>query len=85
MTTRLLALDLDGTLLEAATGRPHERDARAVRAAIAAGVRVTLVTGRLYSGTRGTAEALGLRESWPAPTGVTSWRRAITRRWCTWA
>jgi hypothetical protein len=56
---RLLAVDLDGTLLDL-QGRPHERDVRALRAAMAAGVRVSIVTGRLYSGTRATVEHLGL-------------------------
>jgi Cof subfamily protein (haloacid dehalogenase superfamily) len=55
----LLAVDLDGTLLDR-SGRPHPRDARALRAAVKAGVRVSIVTGRLYSGTRMFAEAIGL-------------------------
>lgn len=60
MSAKLLAVDLDGTLLDP-QGRPHERDVRAMRAAIAEGVRVSIVTGRLYSGTRPTAEVVGLR------------------------
>jgi hydroxymethylpyrimidine pyrophosphatase-like HAD family hydrolase len=62
MTTSrsLLAIDLDGTLLDA-SGRPHARDVRAVQAALAAGVSVSIVTGRLYSGSRAAAEVLGLR------------------------
>ena len=62
MTTarRLLAIDLDGTLLDG-SGTPHARDVRAVRAALAAGVSVSIVTGRLYSGSRAAAEALGLQ------------------------
>jgi hydroxymethylpyrimidine pyrophosphatase-like HAD family hydrolase len=59
MRPALLALDLDGTLLDT-RGRPHEHDVRAVRAALTAGVSVTIVTGRLYSGTRAAAAALGL-------------------------
>ena len=59
MRRHLLAIDLDGTLLDI-TGRPHERDVRAVHAARAAGVSVTIATGRLYSGTRAAAAALGL-------------------------
>ena len=56
---KLLAVDLDGTLL-GTTGRPHDRDVRALRAAVAAGVRVSIVTGRLYSGSREFVELLGL-------------------------
>jgi Cof subfamily protein (haloacid dehalogenase superfamily) len=59
MQPSLLALDLDGTLLDT-SGRPHEQDVRAVRAALVAGVSVTIVTGRLYQGTRASAAALGL-------------------------
>ncbi|MDP9002449.1 MAG: HAD hydrolase family protein, partial [Myxococcota bacterium] len=62
MTPKLLAVDLDGTLLDV-RGQPHARDLRALRAVIAAGVRVSIITGRLYSGTRPMAELLGLR--WP--------------------
>ena len=57
---RLLAVDLDGTLLDP-RGQPHAVDVRAVRCALAAGVRVCIVTGRLYSGTRTIAEVLGVR------------------------
>ncbi len=57
---RLIAVDLDGTLLDAA-GEPHERDVAALQAALQAGVRVSIVTGRLYSGTRSVAQRLGLR------------------------
>jgi hydroxymethylpyrimidine pyrophosphatase-like HAD family hydrolase len=59
---RLLAVDLDGTLLDA-NGVPHARDVRAVRAALADGVAVSIVTGRLYSGSRAAAEALGLQSA----------------------
>jgi Cof subfamily protein (haloacid dehalogenase superfamily) len=59
-TPKLLAVDLDGTLLDP-QGRPHPRDVRAIRAAVAAGVPVSIVTGRLYSGTRAVVELLGLR------------------------
>jgi HAD superfamily hydrolase (TIGR01484 family) len=56
---KLLAVDLDGTLLDA-RGRPHPRDLEAVRAALAEGVRVSIITGRLYSGTRSSATAAGI-------------------------
>jgi HAD superfamily hydrolase (TIGR01484 family) len=59
---KLLAVDLDGTLLDP-SGRPHAEDVRAIRAALAAGVRVTIVTGRLYSGSRATVETLGLESA----------------------
>lgn len=56
---KLLAVDLDGTLLDS-SGCPHEADVRAIHAALAAGVHVSIVTGRLYSGTRASAEILRL-------------------------
>jgi Cof subfamily protein (haloacid dehalogenase superfamily) len=56
----LLAVDLDGTLLDS-SGEPHVRDVAAIRAAMAAGVRVTIVTGRLYSGTRAYVQQLALQ------------------------
>lgn len=56
---RLLALDLDGTLVRA-DGLVDERDARSIRAAVAAGVTVTIATGRLGGGALPTARALGL-------------------------
>lgn len=59
MKYKLLAVDLDGTLLDG-RGHPHPADVRALRAASAIGVHVTIVTGRLYSGTRSAAEILGL-------------------------
>jgi Cof subfamily protein (haloacid dehalogenase superfamily) len=56
---KLLAVDLDGTLLDP-RGIPHEADVRALRALARTGVPVTILTGRLYSGTRAAAEAIGL-------------------------
>jgi hydroxymethylpyrimidine pyrophosphatase-like HAD family hydrolase len=58
-TPKLLAVDLDGTLLDG-SGRPHERDLRALRAALAEGVRVSIITGRLYSGTRPSVTQAGI-------------------------
>jgi hydroxymethylpyrimidine pyrophosphatase-like HAD family hydrolase len=58
---KLLAVDLDGTLLDSKTGLPHPSDLAALRALDASGVAVSIVTGRLYSGTRPSAEAIGLR------------------------
>jgi Cof subfamily protein (haloacid dehalogenase superfamily) len=55
----LLAVDLDGTLLDP-RGNPHAKDIRALRAASKAGVKVSILTGRLYSGTRATVEVLDL-------------------------
>ena len=55
----LLAVDLDGTLLDPG-GEPHARDVAALRAAMAEGVRVTIITGRLYSGSRRFVRQLDL-------------------------
>ncbi|MBK6692385.1 MAG: HAD-IIB family hydrolase [Myxococcales bacterium] len=58
-TPGLLAVDLDGTLLDG-NGQPHASDLHAMRALSRTGVPITIITGRLYSGTRPTAVALGL-------------------------
>lgn len=55
----MLALDLDGTLLR----RDHsvdERDVAAIAELRRAGVTVTIVTGRLHSGSVGAARACGI-------------------------
>ncbi|MFI9505176.1 HAD hydrolase family protein [Nocardia sp. NPDC052566] len=58
---RLIALDVDGTLLQ--TGYPvSERVADAVRAAVAAGVHVVVTTGRTLLTTRPVLIELGLVE-----------------------
>ena len=56
---KLLALDLDGTLLNHA-GAANDADVAAVRKLRARGIKVTILTGRLYSGTRESAELLGI-------------------------
>jgi Cof subfamily protein (haloacid dehalogenase superfamily) len=57
--TKLIALDLDGTLLGGGD-RLDPRDVAAIAHARAEGVIVTIATGRLISGTLPTARALGL-------------------------
>jgi Cof subfamily protein (haloacid dehalogenase superfamily) len=59
MRYRLLALDLDGTLLRR-DGTVDERDIAAVAEAQAAGITVTIVTGRLHSGATGAARACAI-------------------------
>ena len=59
MSYRLIAIDLDGTLLQR-DGTIHARDLDAIARVRKAGVNVTLCTGRLYSGSRHVAELLGL-------------------------
>lgn len=56
---KLLALDLDGTLLDHA-GKANEGDVDAIRTLMGAGITVTILTGRLFSGTRPSAELLGI-------------------------
>ena len=53
----MLATDLDGTLLDR-SGAIHERDRRAIAELQRRGVAVTIVTGRMYSGTRDVARSL---------------------------
>jgi Cof subfamily protein (haloacid dehalogenase superfamily) len=59
MSIRLLALDLDGTLLNS-RGELSERNLEAIAAARSAGVRVALVTGRRFRDARPLALQLGL-------------------------
>jgi len=56
---RLVALDLDGTLL-GPNLEVHPRDREAIAAAQAAGVHVTLATGRAFPPTREFARDLGI-------------------------
>jgi Cof subfamily protein (haloacid dehalogenase superfamily) len=59
MAIRLVALDLDGTLLDS-HGRLSSRNRAAIDAARARGVSVTLVTGRRFRDARPLALELGL-------------------------
>ena len=60
MSIRLLAIDLDGTLVNHQL-EMHPRDVAAVKAATAAGVTVVLATGRMFKSSLRYAEPLGLR------------------------
>lgn len=59
MPIRLLALDIDGTLLDS-QGRIPDDNRRAIAAALDLGIEVALVTGRAYHFARPVAERLGL-------------------------
>lgn len=61
MTFRLLALDVDGTLVDRSL-KLSPRTRRAVARAIDAGVHVTLASGRLYHQVEVFARELGIRE-----------------------
>lgn len=56
---RLIALDLDGTLLNSAL-KVSDRNAEAVRRAIAAGAQIVLATSRWYLLAKRTADRLGI-------------------------
>ncbi len=58
---RLLALDIDDTLLDSRGRLPAENKAAIARAADA-GVTVTISTGRAYAGAKAICEAIGLPE-----------------------
>jgi HAD superfamily hydrolase (TIGR01484 family) len=60
MAYRLLAVDLDGTLLRRSDGRVDDRDAAAIHELRRAGVTVTINTGRLHSGSVEAARACGI-------------------------
>lgn len=59
MSIRLLAIDLDGTLVNHQL-EMNPRDVAAVKAASAAGVTVVLATGRMFKSSMRYAEPLGL-------------------------
>lgn len=65
----MLVLDLDGTALTRA-GDVHPHDIAAAHALRDAGVHVTIATGRLASGTRPAAKALGVRGSFAVMNGT---------------
>ena len=56
---KLLAIDLDGTLLDR-EGEAKDVDVQAIKKLKARGIKVTILTGRLFSGTRPSAELLGI-------------------------
>lgn len=62
MAYRLLAVDLDGTLLRG-DGSVDARDVAAIRELRQAGVTVTIITGRLHSGALEAAHACDIRET----------------------
>jgi len=57
MSIRLIALDIDGTLLDSRMEVPED-NARAIGEAAARGMEIVLVTGRRFDFARGVAEAL---------------------------
>jgi hypothetical protein len=57
---RLIALDLDGTLMEPGENEIHPMVRDTIRRTVKSGVTVTLATGRPYSFTRPVAAELGL-------------------------
>ncbi len=78
---RLLALDLDGTLLR----RDHSvspKDHGAIREAIRSGVHVAICTGRVSTGAVETARALGLETTMIcADGGVLACPTTAAKRW----
>ncbi len=58
MTVRLIAIDIDGTLLDS-SGRLPDANRQAIHAAVTRGVEVVLATGRTFHHARPIAEQLG--------------------------
>lgn len=75
MSIRLIAIDLDGTLLDRDLNYTQE-SREAIAAAIQAGVTVTLATGRMYQSAAPWAEIFGLSEG---PLVV--YNGALVRNW----
>jgi Cof subfamily protein (haloacid dehalogenase superfamily) len=65
---RLVAIDMDGTLLPTLTSEVSERNARALRAAQEAGIAVAIATGRRSAYTRPLLSGLRLRADTPLIT-----------------
>src|ERR1700677_1320319 len=65
---RLVAIDMDGTLLPTFAQKVGERSAQALRAAQEAGVTVAIATGRRTNYTAPLLEGLGLRADTPLIT-----------------
>lgn len=75
---RLIALDVDGTLLDS-SGRISPRTKAAVCAAAAAGCIVVLATGRRYRTAQPIAEALGCCPVLVCSQGATIWHHGELR------
>lgn len=73
---RLVAIDMDGTLLPTLSTEVSRRNAQALRAAQAAGVTVAIATGRRAAYTAPLLETLGLRADTPLITS----NGAVVRR-----
>ena len=58
MTVRLIAIDIDGTLLDS-SGRLPDANRQAIHAAVSRGVEVVLATGRTFHHARPIAGQLG--------------------------
>ena len=65
---RLVAIDMDGTLLPTLSTRVSPRNAQALRAAQQAGITVAIATGRRAAYTAPLLEGLGLRADTPLIT-----------------
>jgi hydroxymethylpyrimidine pyrophosphatase-like HAD family hydrolase len=59
LNLRLLAVDLDGTLVDR-SGKVHPRDREAIERLARRGIPTTILTGRLFSGTRHIAAQIGV-------------------------
>jgi Cof subfamily protein (haloacid dehalogenase superfamily) len=73
---RLVAIDMDGTLLASFAHKVSDRAARALRAAQAAGITVVIATGRRVAYTAPLLNGLELRDDTPLITS----NGAVTRR-----
>lgn len=57
---KLIALDMDETLIPSSTEEVSEANARAIAAAQKAGIPVTIATGRIYTYTKNTVDELNI-------------------------
>jgi Cof subfamily protein (haloacid dehalogenase superfamily) len=62
MAIRLVALDIDGTVIANGSEEPSQRLQAAITSLHQAGIAVVLASGRMYPGTQTVARQLGIRE-----------------------
>lgn len=67
---KLIALDMDETLIPSSTERVSKKNAQAIKAAQLCGIPVTIATGRIYTYTKNTVDQLNIHTPVIASNGA---------------